>query len=68
MNAKLLLKKDLQTISVRYTFIVDIDICQALGAVFKNPILRMLSEEIRQKSNLPLGCPLKKVIIFRGVI
>lgn len=79
MNAHLTLKKDIPKLINRYSFMLymknktepyltaDIDICQGLGTSFTNPVTRMVSEEIHRISNYPYDCPLKKVIILRGI-
>ncbi|KNC29401.1 hypothetical protein FF38_06594, partial [Lucilia cuprina] len=76
MNAILILKVDLHEILNHYKFFVtiknntktylslELNICEALGALFTNPITRMISEEVHSVSNLPYECPLKKGIRY----
>ncbi|CAD6993504.1 unnamed protein product [Ceratitis capitata] len=49
---------------------IEVDICRTLGIRFDSYIFRMISDEVRRISNLPLYCPLKSqktLILFERV-
>ncbi|EDV52336.1 uncharacterized protein LOC6545253 [Drosophila erecta] len=43
---------------------LDLDYCQMLSSVEKNFILKMVTTQLRQISNLPLQCPLKMNTLY----
>lgn len=74
MNLLFVLNQDASYITCKYKFVferqnrnitllsMDIDVCNTVGTAFNNRVLNIITSEIYRISNIPLKCPIKKVL------